>query len=450
MKKFILSAVAILLMGGACTVNAQELTKEQLKAKAAEAKAQLKELKANLKEAKKNSQIGEGMTPNFDQARAAIAKAAKSPIAAGNLDFLMQAAEVESNAFTAATQAQDYPALGAAAAAGFEYYKQAYAVAGDNKSAKTKIQAGALNIYQVTNGLSLLGNIFYQDGQNAETEEGKKAGFQKCLDAWKVAKVAHLEPMIADNLLAKPIVELNTADSTINALYLNSFTVAQYMLQDTVAANQELIYLKDHPTDDNQLNQVLQQLSLNYYGSDDNAHFEQTLKEGVQRLPNETWYINNLINVYINDRKYDEAASFIDKALEKDPNSAMLLNVKGSLLEQLGKIDEAFVAYKKAYDLDPTDYSVNSNLGRYYYNQAQDVEEQYYAKKQFDQGDKAAQEYYDKALPYYEAAYAFDSERKEKGIAVALRMLYGKKIAKGDKALKAKRDEVSEAYGFEL
>lgn len=446
MKKFILSAVAILLVGGACCVNAQELTKEQK----AEQKAQLKELKGFLKEAKKNSQIGEGMKPDFAAARAAIANAAKNPQAPGNLEFLMQAAEVESNAFNAATQAQDYPALGAAAAAGFEYYKQAYVAAGDNKSAKTKIQAGALNIYQVTNGLSLLGNIFYQEGQNAENEEAKRAGFQKCLDSWQIAKTAHLEPVIADNILAQPIVEINAADSILSGLYLNCFTVAQYMLNDTVAANKELLYLKDHPADDNQLNQVLQALCLNYYGQEDNAHFEQSLKEGVERLPQETWYINNLINVYINDKKYEEASNFIDKALEKDPNSAMLLNVKGSLLEQLEKMDDAFVCYKKAYDLDPTDYSVNSNLGRYYYNQAQNVEEQYYSKKQFDQGDKAAQEYYDKALPYYEAAYAFDSERKDKGIAVALRMLYGKQIAKGNKALKAKRDQVSLDYGFDL
>lgn len=450
MKKFVLSAFALLLMGGACCATAQEKTKEQLKAEAAVLKQQTKELKTFLKDAKKFSQIGEGMTPDFDQARAAIANAAKSPIASGNLEFLMQAAEVESNAFTAATQAQDYPALGRAAAAGFDYYKKAYAAAAGNKAAATKIQAGALNIYQVTNGMSLLGNIFYQDAQNADNEEAKKASFRQCLEAWQVAKTAHLEPMIADNLLAKPIVELNVADSLISGLYLNCFTVAQYMLQDTLAANKELIYLKDHAADENQLNQVLQALALNYYGQDDMVHFDQTLREGVDRLPNETWYINNLINVYINDKKYDEATTFIDKALAADPNSAVLLNVKGSLLEQKNDLEGALKCYEQAYALDPTDYSVNSNIGRYYYNQAQNVEEEYFAKKQFEQGDKAASVYYEKALPYYEAAYSFDSERKDKGIAVALRMLYGKKISKGDKSLKAKRDEVSVAYGFEL
>lgn len=439
MKKFILSAVALLLVGGACCANAQEKTKEQLKAEAAAMKAQLKELKANLKDAKKFSQVGEGMTPDFNQAREAIAKAAQNPAAAGNIDFLMQAAEVESNAFVTAAQANDFVNYAKAATAGFEYYKQAYAVAAGNKSMQQKIQAGALNIYQSTSGMAMIGNVWY----------GEKE-YQKCIDAWQVAKTAHLEPMIAENIMAKPIVEMNAADTLISGLYLNCFSVAQYMMQDTVAANKELLYLKDHAADDTQLNQVLQALCLNYYGTDDSIRFEQTLKEGINRLPSETWYINNLINIYINAKRYEEASSFIDKAIESDPENATLVYVKGNLLEQLGNVQEALKYYEKALSLDPSNSGVNSAIGRYYYNEAQNVEEQYYSKKQFDQGDKAAAEFYEKAIPYYEAAYAFDSERKDKTIAVALRMLYGRKIAKGDKSLKAKRDEVSIEYGFEL
>jgi len=438
MKKFILSAVAILLVGGACCANAQEKTKEQLKAEAAAVKAQLKELKGFLKEAKKNSTIGEGATPNFDAARAAIAEAAKNPQAAGNLDFLMQAADVESNAFTMAAMANDLPNYAKAASAGFEYYKQAYAAAAGNKGAISKIQAGALNLYQSTSGMSMVGNVYYQDQE-----------YQKCIDAWQVAKTAHLEPVIKDNVLAKPIVEMNAADTLINNLYLNCFTVAQYMMQDTLQANKELVYLKDHASDDTQLNQVLQALCLNYYGLDDNDHFEATLREGVERLPSETWYINNLINIYINDKKYDEASAFIDRAIAADPENPSLIFVKGNLLEQLEKIEEARECYEKALAADPTNAGVNSSLGRYYYNQAQNVEEEYFKQKKFEAGDKAAQEYYDKAIPYYEAAYAFDSERKDKSIAIALRMLYGKKIAKGDKSYTAKRAEVSQAYGFE-
>jgi hypothetical protein len=106
-------------------------------------------------------------------------------------------------------------------------------------------------------------------------------------------------------------------------------------------------------------------------------------------------------------------------------------------------------------ELDPTSASVNSSLGRYYFNRAQAVEDEYYNKKKFDEGDRQATPMYDKALPYYEAAYAFDTERKDKNVGIALRQLYGRKIAKlgsnsaQGKELAGKRAEVMAAYGLE-
>ena len=179
------------------------------------------------------------------------------------------------------------------------------------------------------------------------------------------------------------------------------------------------------------------------------------MKDGATRLPSEPWYITNLINVYINRGDLNSASVFLDKAIAGDPNNITLVNTKGQLLEQQGNIEEALTFYERALSLDPSSASVNSSLGRYYYNRALAVEDEYYGKKKFDEGDRQAAPYYDKALPYYEAAYAFDTERKDKGIAIALRTLYGRQISKAGsssakgKELTAKRAEVSAAYGFE-
>lgn len=454
MKKIILSALSLILVGACCAdVNAQEKTKEQLKAEAAAQKALKKEFDGYLKIAKKNSQTGEAVTtpPNVAVAREAIANAAKMPLAEGNVEFYLLAGQVENVAFNEAAQKSDYPGYAAAASAGFNYYKQAYnvAVAAVKPNAKqiAEAQKGAFELFRQTSGLSMIGNVYYQ------TKE-----FDKCLAAFRVAKTAANEPVIASQK-NNPLVELEvsrcTADSTINNLCLNCFSVAQYMLNDTVEAIKELVYLKDHSTDEGQLNQVLQSLALDYYALDDTVKFEAVLKEGVQKLPSEPWYITNLINVYINRGDLNSASEFLDKAIASDPNNAQLVNTKGLLLEQQEKVDEALTYYEKALALDPSSASVNSSLGRYYYNRAQNVEEEYYTKKKFDEGDRQAQPFYDKALPYYEAAYAFDSERKDKNIAVALRMLYGRMVAKvgassaKGKEIAAKRAEVSAAYGFE-
>ena len=221
------------------------------------------------------------------------------------------------------------------------------------------------------------------------------------------------------------------------------------------ALSAELLYLKDHATDEMQLNQVLQSLALDYYGLNDSVAFESTLKEGIQKLPSESWYITNLINVYIGRNDLNSASVFLDKAIESDPSNVALINTKGLLLEQQEKVDEALKYYEKALELDPTSASVNSSLGRYYFNRAQAIEDEYYQKKKFDEGDRQATPMYEKSLPYYEAAFAFDTERKDKNVGVALSQLYGRKIAKlgsssaQGKELAAKRAEVRAAYGFE-
>ena len=452
MKKIILSALSLILVGACCVdVNAEEKTKEQLKAEAAAQKALKKEFDGFMKLAKKNSQTGEGLTPNVAAAREAIANAAKSPLAEGNASFYLQAGEVEKVAFYEAAQKSDYPSYAASASAGYEYFSKAYNAAAnaakpDNKT-MSAAQAGALDLYRQTSGLSMIGNVYYQ------TKE-----YEKCLAAFRKSMTAFNDPVIASqkgNPLADLVIDPSAADSTINNLSLNCFSVAQYMLNNTTEAIKELVYLKDHATDETQLNQVLQSLALDYYALDDTAAFESTLKEGYQKLPNEQWYVTNLINVYIGRGDLNSASTFLDKAIEADPNNAQLVNTKGLLLEQQGNVEGALTYYQKALELDPSSASVNSSLGRYYYNRAQAVEEEYYSKKKFDEGDRQAQPFYEKALPYYEAAYAFDSERKDKNIAVALRMLYGRQVAKlgastaAGKEVAAKRAEVSAAYGFE-
>ena len=107
MKKIILSALALLLVGATCVdVNAQEKTKEQLKAEAAAKKAMKKEFDGYLKTAKKNSQFGEGVTPNIEVAREAIKNASKLSISEGNADFYLTAGQVETTAFKLAALSQ--------------------------------------------------------------------------------------------------------------------------------------------------------------------------------------------------------------------------------------------------------------------------------------------------------------------------------------------------------
>ncbi|MBQ0057467.1 MAG: tetratricopeptide repeat protein [Bacteroidales bacterium] len=445
MKKLILSAIALVLVGGACCVEANAADKAKL---TPEEKALQKEFKALLKEANNKSKTDEfAPTPaDLPAARVAIEKAAKMSLAEGNAEFYTIAGKIEEETLKKAQQENDFTTYASSGLAGFQYYSKAYnaALADNQKKFIQPAQQGALFLYQATGGLVNAGGAFYQVQE-----------YQKSIEAFRTAIAATKEPVLTSNPLAALTLEQCSADTTINSISYSIFQVAFFGLQDTVTANKELIYLKDHTTDTKLLNQYLQMLAQNYYAADQMTDFENTLKEGMQRIPEESWYIRYLIQTYIDKKDYTSAKGFLDKAMESDPKNVVFLNTKGWLLETEGNADEALKYYEKAYAIDPSDYSINASLGRYYFNQAQEIIDKYEKLKKWEEGDRQAEPVIEKALSYYEAAFALDTERKDKNICFALRGIYGPKIAKlglsspAAKPLKAKYAEISEAYGLE-
>ena len=168
--------------------------------------------------------------------------------------------------------------------------------------------------------------------------------------------------------------------------------------------------------------------------------------------PENNWYGRNLLNIYLDRKEYAEAAGFIDNIIATDPDNATFVDLKGRLLEMQNDIDGAQACYKRATELDPTSASSWSNLGRIYFNKAQAVEDELYTKKKWDDGDKVAGPMYNEALPFYENAFAFDTERKDNTIANAMRSILYKQFQKpscpNKKELIAKYNEVSAAYGL--
>ena len=59
-------------------------------------------------------------------------------------------------------------------------------------------------------------------------------------------------------------------------------------------------------------------------------------------------------NSLLNQRKYEEAITLYDKALEIDPNDVVALNNRGAALDTLGKKQEALASLNKALTIDPT------------------------------------------------------------------------------------------------
>lgn len=98
-------------------------------------------------------------------------------------------------------------------------------------------------------------------------------------------------------------------------------------------------------------------------------------------------YIYTLVSVYVKNGKYDTAFDIVNKALEANPNNAVLYNVKGVLVENRTNDEnitpeeaaaanaEALELYKKSVELDPQSAESRYNYGRVIANQAYKLNE---------------------------------------------------------------------------
>ena len=107
----------------------------------------------------------------------------------------------------------------------------------------------------------------------------------------------------------------------------------------------------------------------------DTVKWIASLKEGIQKYPEHSFFFGHLIDYYSNNNKYDEAMQFADDMLAKDPNNTFYLYVKGYLYHNMKDYDKAIEFYKKTIEVDPNYAEAYSNLGLIYCLQAQDFSE---------------------------------------------------------------------------
>ena len=173
-------------------------------------------------------------------------------------------------------------------------------------------------------------------------------------------------------------------------------------------------------------NEVYQILASEYLNMKDSANYEKVLAEGAKLFPSDAFFVQTLINIYINNGNYDKAITYLNEAIAQDPKNAQLYDVKGRLLEQEKKFDEALALYKDAIKMDPNYADAYGNIGRIYYNQAIEANDKAANIKDVKAYNKAKKEevepLFKEALPYYEKAHQLKPEERE--FMVALRGIY--------------------------
>ena len=158
----------------------------------------------------------------------------------------------------------------------------------------------------------------------------------------------------------------------------------------------------------------------------DNGREEEalnTLAEARGLYPREQSLIIEELNIYLTNEEFDKAKENLALAAEQDPSNEILWFSLGSVLDNLGNVDEAIEAYKKALAVKADYFDANYNLGALYFNQAVQgtnaandmwkprmTKAESAEQKRLEDDAKAL---FETAKPYLEAAHTIEAEDLE-------------------------------------
>ncbi|MEO0396081.1 MAG: tetratricopeptide repeat protein, partial [Cyanobacteria bacterium P01_A01_bin.137] len=103
-------------------------------------------------------------------------------------------------------------------------------------------------------------------------------------------------------------------------------------------------------------------LGVVHHGLKQNESAIEALQKGL-KISEEAYAVNWLGATYKALKRYDEAISSYEKAIELDPSYATAHNNLGATYNDLKRYDEAISSYEKAIELDPSYATAHNNLG---------------------------------------------------------------------------------------
>ena len=161
-----------------------------------------------------------------------------------------------------------------------------------------------------------------------------------------------------------------------------------------------------------------------YIEQQDTVNAVATLQQCIERFPEEAWFVQNLINLYINSGQEDKAVEYLDMAIQREPNVGQYYNSKASILARIERFDEAFSTFDKALALEPDNALFLESYGYAYVDLGNKLNDDaaYLDAKAYAKAKKEIDAAFEKALPYFEKAYKLEPENDS--YKRSLRQLY--------------------------
>jgi len=166
----------------------------------------------------------------------------------------------------------------------------------------------------------------------------------------------------------------------------------------------------------------------NVYKKEENFEkAEEILAAGRVKFPDNNGILIAEINILLGQGRFDEVITKLKKSIELEPENASLYLALGDSYKEVKNNDEAINYYKKALEINSDYFLALYNLGVVYYSHAFDLNMEandlpFDETEKYNKVMEEANKFFLEGLPYFERAYAIDSEDTD--VLKALRQIY--------------------------
>ena len=161
-----------------------------------------------------------------------------------------------------------------------------------------------------------------------------------------------------------------------------------------------------------------------YIEQKDTVNAVEFIKGCIDLFPEEPWFMQNLINLYINSGQEEKAIEYLDIAIAREPNVGQYYNSKGSILARIGRFEDSFKAFEQAIAIEPNNALFLETLGFAYVDLGNKLNDDaaYLDNKAYAKAKVEIDAAFQKALPYFEKAYELEPDNND--YKRSLRSLY--------------------------
>ena len=151
--------------------------------------------------------------------------------------------------------------------------------------------------------------------------------------------------------------------------------------------------------------QILLNLYLN--SANDTVNYVKNLEVAAQKFPKNNYYIEQLVDYYVQKKENEKAIVYLEQAIKNNPNNEHNYFLLGRVKEEMGAFDEAESLYDKTIKMKPDHIYAYIFKGNIIYNKAVDIDNkanEIKDNKEYQKVKAEANALLEQSLPFYEKA----------------------------------------------